>query len=177
MLLDVETLVDQETYLGPASVVQTAAGRVQLNVRDDRRWARMGLAFPYEPVRGDEVLVIGRGEALYVIGVLRGSGPTTFSAPKDLRFRAPHGSIELTAANGVRVKASTVKLVSDTLEILATTLFERLVEATHWIENALHIRAGQVRMRSEASYDLRAAAISQRATEDVHVDGRKIHLG
>jgi hypothetical protein len=177
MLLELKPSVDLEAYLGPAYVVQTAGNRVHLDLPDDRRWATLALAFPYEPVPGDLVLAIGRGEALYVIGVLRGEGLTSFTAPADLRIRAPHGGIELTAAHGVRIKAPTIKLAAEKLELLATMLFERVAEATRWVENVLHLRAGEVWTRVKGDYDLKAGSVSARASEDVHIDGRKIYLG
>ena len=62
-------------YLGPAEVleVEPLAMRVRLPDGSTVR-AELALAFPYQAKPGDAVLVIGRGEAHYVIGVLRGSG-------------------------------------------------------------------------------------------------------
>ena len=166
-----------EVALGPARVIRTAGNRVEIDFQDRPRWATLALCLPYTPVPGDVLLAIGQRDATYIIGVLSGEGPTTLTVPADLRIRAPHGAIDLTAARGVRVKAPAIKLAADHLELVATTLFERAAEATRWIRGALTFRAGQLRMNVDDGYSVRAGAIDERAADSVHIDGRKIHLG
>jgi hypothetical protein len=168
---------EQTTYLGPAQVLKAGGNRAQLELPDELVWATVALAFPYQLAVGDSVLVIGQEGAWYVIGVLRGTGKTTFNAPGDLEIRAPRGSIELTAAKGVRIKSPLVELLSGKLEVLAESVFERYEHATRWVKEAFQLRVGRLRTRVETTYDLKANRILQRAEDDVKIDGRKIDLG
>src|SRR5437016_3334541 len=100
-----DDMLQQETglYLGPATVCRSAGRRVAVR-RDDgdgERWAELALAFPYQPAEGDVVLVAAQEERVYVIGVLRGRGPSVLSFPGDVTLSAPHGSLHLDAGKGV----------------------------------------------------------------------------
>jgi hypothetical protein len=168
---------EQTTYLGPAQVLKATGNRAQLEMPDELAWATVALASPYQLAVGDTVLAIGQGGAWYVIGVLRGTGKTTFMVPGDLDIRAPRGSIELTSAKGVRIKSPVVELLADKLEVLAKSVFERFEDATRWVKDAFQLRVGRLRTRVESTYDLKANRILERAEEDVKIDGRKIDLG
>jgi hypothetical protein len=173
MLLELE----HGTQLGPARVVRAAGPRVQIERPDEIVWAVSALAFPYEFVAGDEVLAIGQGRSWYVIGLLRGSGKTSFTAPGDLELRAPRGKIDLISGEGVRIQSPDVAITAKRLELAANTVFERFVSATRWIKDAWQLRAGRIRTRVDATYDLKAERIVERAEADVKIDGQKIHLG
>ena len=173
MLLELE----QTTYLGPAQVLLAAGRRVKLELPDEHVWAQSALAFPYQPVAGDTVLAIAQSGTWYVIGVLKGTGPTTLIVPGDLRLLAPRGSIELSSSQAVRIKSPEVKLVAHKLELVARTIFERFASATRWVREAFQLRAGRMRTQVESSYRVKAGRIVERAEGDVKIDGRKIHLG
>ena len=169
--------VETMTYLGPARVISATSERAKLEVFDERVWAVMTLAGPYQPEADDVVLTIAQAGAWYVIGVIKGKGKTTLTVPGDLEIRAPRGRIELSAAKGVRVKSVEVSIVADRLEVAARSAFERFGEATRWVKEAFQLRAGRVRTCVEEDYDLTADRILQRAEHDVRIDGSKIHLG
>lgn len=137
----------------------------------------MALAAPYRPEIDDVVLAISQDGACYVIGVIKGKGRTTMTVLGDLDICAPRGRIELSAANGVRLKSAEVTIVADRLEVLARSVFERFGEVTRWVKGAFQLRAGRVRTRVEEEYDVGADRILQRARHDVKIDGQKIHLG
>jgi hypothetical protein len=174
-MLDIQQ--EQTTYLGPAQVLKAAGNRAQLELPDELVWAIVALASPYQLTVGDTVLALGQGGAWYVIGVLRGTGKTTFMVPGDLDLRAPRGSIELTAAKGVRIKSPLVEILSNKLELMAKSIFERFDDATRWVKKACQLRVGRLRTRVESTYDLKAERILERAEDDVKIDGRKIDLG
>ena len=173
MLAAIETI----QYLGPARVAAVAGSRVKLEIFDERVWAVMALAAPYRPEIDDVVLAISQADACYVIGVIKGKGKTTLTVPGDLDICAPRGRIELSAANGVRLKSAEVSIVADRLEVLARSAFERFGEVTRWVKGAFQLRAGRVRTHIETEYDICAERILQRARKDVKIDGQKIHLG
>src|SRR5262245_15521436 len=111
--------LETKTYLGPASVLKAEGDRFQIDVGAHYCWAQSALAAPYVPAVGDIVLAIGQDDQWYVVGVLTGRGTTTFSVPGDLRIRAPRGTIELSAACGIRMKSPSVKIMAEKLELLA----------------------------------------------------------
>jgi hypothetical protein len=167
-----------ETYLGPGRVTRLDDPRVQLQLTDQRVWARLALALPYQPAIGDTLLVIGQVDDWYVIGVLEGSGQTTLTAPADLKLAAPRGKIELLAAQGVTIHSpATVRIVADQLEVAARSLVEKFTSATRWVTNLFRLRAGHAHTTVDSSYRLQAQKITARAQDDVHIDGNKIHLG
>jgi hypothetical protein len=174
MLLELER---QTTQLTEAQVLQAAGNRVQLELPDELVWARSALASPYEIAVGDQVLAIGQQGTWYVIGVLRGSGKTTFVVPGDLAIQAPRGSVELAAAKGICIKSPDVSITAQRLELAARMVFESFVQATRWVKEAFQVRAGRMRARVESTYDVKAGRILERAEGDVKIDGRKIHLG
>ena len=62
-------------YLGPGHVVAIVPHEVEVEIRGgERARAQMALSIPYEPCVGDVLLVIGKDDEHYVIGVLHGSG-------------------------------------------------------------------------------------------------------
>ena len=173
MLLELE----QPTRLSPARILQVDCQRVQLEFPDEFVWADMALAIPYQAAVGDTVLAIGQGEAWYVIGVLQGSGRTTLAVPGDLSIRSASGAIELTAPKGIRLKSPTVRLVSDKLEVMARSVFERFAHATRWVKETFQLRSGRLRTRVDGTYDMKAERIVERASGDVKIDGEQIKLG
>jgi hypothetical protein len=169
--------LQEQTSLSPARVICVAGNRVQLEFPDERTWATVALAYPYQPAVGDSVLAIGQGDQWYVIGVLEGSGKTTITVPGDLAIRAPAGKIELAAGRGLKLKGPTVRIVAGKLEVVARSAFERFSQATLWVKETLKTRTRRMRTRVEGTFDLNAGRILERADGDVKIDGSKIHLG
>lgn len=174
MLLELE---QKTTELAAARVLQAAGNRVQLELPDEFVWAQTALASPYQIAVDDQVLAIGQRGTWYVIGVLRGSGKTTFLVPGDLAIQAPRGSIDLVSAKGIRIKSPEVNITASTLKLAARTVFESFVQATRWVRETFQLRAGRMRARVDSTYDVKADRIVERAEGDVKIDGRKIHLG
>ena len=169
--------LDQGTYLGPARVCQIAGKRVQLEFPDELPWARLALAYPYQPAVGDIVLSAGQGQDWYVIGVLEGTGKTSFNVPGDLELLAPRGRIRLFAGKGFQLKSPEVKISAAKLELVANRLLEHFTDASCWVKNAWRLTAGRVRENVEGEFQVNAKRIIQRATDDVRIDGNKINLG
>jgi ABC-type molybdenum transport system ATPase subunit/photorepair protein PhrA len=169
--------LEQSTYLGPARVHRVAGSRIQLEFPDELPWAMLALAYPYQPTVGDTVLAAGQGQNWYVIGVLQGTGKTTLMVPGDFEVLAPKGHINLIAGKGFQVKSPEVRITAGKLELVAKRISERFLDATHWVKNSWHIRAGRVRTEVEGNYQVKAKRIIERAEEDVRIDGEKIHLG
>lgn len=169
--------LDQATYLGAATVLHAAAGRMKLELPDEHAWALSALAFPYQPMVGDVVLAAGRAGQWYVIGVLKGGGATTLLVPGDLTLAAPHGQIKIAAAQGVEIRGPKIKLRAGRLDLIANSLSQRFQRATQWVKETLQVRVGRLRTRVDSSLDVSAERIRQRAKDDVKIDGKTIHLG
>jgi len=169
--------LDQTTFLGPAPVLRSEGDRFQLDIGEHYCWAQSALAFPYVPAIGDVVLAIGQGDQWYVVGVLQGCGKTNLVVPGDLRISAPRGSIELDAAKGIRLRSPAVKIMADSLDVIAKSVFESFTEATRWVKKTFQLRLGRLRTQVDGEYDLKASKIKERADGDVRIDGQKIHLG
>jgi hypothetical protein len=168
---------DRGAFLGPARVCEVSGNQVQLEFPDELPWAILALAYPYQPAVGDNVLAAGQGQNWYVIGVLQGTGKTTFAVPGDFEVLAPRGRISLIAGKGFLVKSPEVKITAGKLEVVARRVLERFSDATRWVKGAWKIRAGQVRTRVGGDYQINADRIIERADRDVRIDGDKIHLG
>jgi hypothetical protein len=74
-------------YLGPASVLRLEGSDVVAELPEGAEVrVALAFAFPYAPAEGDVLLVIGKDEAYYAIGVLQGSGesfhPTAERLPR-----------------------------------------------------------------------------------------------
>lgn len=177
-LLEAPAAAGEGTRLGPGRIVAIEGRRVVLALDGGATaTARLALVQSYAPVVGDEVLAIGRDDAWYVIGLLEGSGTTTFVAPGDIEFAAPRGRIDLLARDGVFIKSGLVDIVAEKLQFTARHLFERLTDLTQWVSGAVHQRLGRVRSHVEGDYDLKAGRITELADDDVTIDGKRIYLG
>src|SRR5262245_32873699 len=137
------TELSRGTYLGPARVVVRDGNRVALAFPDQEVWAVMALAFPYEPQAGDTVLAAGQDANWDVIGLLKGTGPCTFSAPGDLRLSAPNGKLELLGGRGVHVRTPRFDVVAETVEVVARSLTEKVQQACVWVKDLFRVRAGK----------------------------------
>jgi len=181
MLIAHEQLIklplDQSTYLGPARLCAVAGDRVQLEFPDERPWAVLALAYPYQPAVGDIVLAVGQGQNWYVIGILQGLGKTRLVVPADFEVFAPRGRINLVAGKGLTLKAPEVKVSAIKLEVVARRVIERFTEAARWVKETWLVRAGRVRTQADGDYQVTARRINERADEDVRIDGDRINLG
>jgi len=169
--------LESTTYLGPARVLQAAAGRIKLELPDEHAWALCALAFPYRPEIGDLVLAVGKSAQWYVIGVLKGSGMTTLVAPGDMTLATPRGRLVLEAADGIEMRGPSIRVATNRWEVIANNVTERFVEAVRWVRGAFQIRAGRLRTRVEGAYDMQAESIREIADQDVRIDGKSIDLG
>ena len=164
-------------YLGHGQVLAVDNGRVLVALSGAKAWATMALGNGYAPVVGDVLLVIGKGEAFYVIGVIAGRGRTTLSAHGDLELRAPHGRIDLLARDGINLRAGLVQIVGKTWEVVAETVRHRFGELCCQVKEVMRWRSKRAETEVEDVHRTQAGRIVQRADKDVSIDGEKIHLG
>ncbi|HVY44444.1 MAG TPA: DUF3540 domain-containing protein [Minicystis sp.] len=166
-----------EDYLGPADVVRVDGRDVDVALPGGAaRRAEMALAFPYAPAVGDALLVISKGEAYYVIGVLRGAGRSVLSLPGDVELSAG-GELRLAGEKGVRVEGREVELVASKLRVLAGDAVQRFTSLCQRVTDMLTVHAGQAHtLVDDASYtQAKTAAIVTEGT--VSINGEEVHLG
>ncbi len=168
-------LTQTETYIGPAVVTLVARERVRISLPGREEWARLALAYPYQPQRGDVVLALG-GDELFVVGVLEGKGPVRLSFPGDVEISAG-GDLRLRAGRGMELSGPGVVVKTDRFELIARVAFSTVLRAYLRVKEALCVQAGSARTTVDGHYTLRARGINQRADDDVRIDGRQIHLG
>jgi hypothetical protein len=165
------------THLGPAAVLAVEGNRVLVALGDAKAWARMATAVAYAPAVGDVLLVIGRDEAFYAIGVLAGRGRSTLLAPGDLELLAPNGRIDLRARDGVELRTSTFRLVADTWDAVLGSVRQRCSEFLCQVRGVLRLSARRAETTVDDVHRTRAGRIVQQAEGEVQIDGRKINLG
>ena len=85
----------------------------------ERARAQMALSIPYEPAVGDVLLVIGKGDEHYVIGVLHGSGKTSLSFQGAVDLRATGGPLTLSSDQGVAIHGPEMEIQTGKLQVFA----------------------------------------------------------
>lgn len=164
-------------YLGPATVLAVSDTHVDIEVPQGRRSAVVAISQSYAPVVGDTVLAVCRDAEWFAIGLIRGSGTTTFTAPGDVELLAHGGRIEMRARDGVFLDSDLVEIVATRIELTGRHLVERFQSVTQWITGSLWRRLGRMHTTVEGGYELRAGRITEIADGDVMIDGSSIHLG
>ena len=171
------TLLAQASYLGHGHVLAVEPGRVLLQLPAAKAWATLALGSGYQPAVRDVLLVIGKDDAFWVIGVVAGRGRTTLHAHGDLELQAPHGRIDLLARDGVTVRGGLVQVIAKTFEQVAGTVRQRFDDLCCQVKGVLRWRGQRIETEVEDVYRTQAGRIEQHADGDVSIDGAKIHLG
>lgn len=168
----------REDYLGPADVTRVSAGSVEATLPGGGViTARMALAVPYQPVVGDVLLVIGKGEDHYVIGVLRGQGQTRLALQGDVDLHATDGTLRLSADKGVRISGPEVGIETRRLGVVAGALVEHFTSAVRRVTGLLSVRAGDAHTIADGTILQQSKSASILTEETVAVNGRQVHLG
>jgi hypothetical protein len=181
-------IAETVAYLGSARIVAgpVKPGYAQVALPDGALvWARMALAIPYAPSADDEVLVMCHETQAYVIGVLQVAGTTTLRAPGDLRLEAPDGEVRIVAGRGIRLHSDHSLELSapraafrfERLNVLVTTLVQRLTDAYTWATGLVQLKSRRVRSIADEGWLMRAGHAHVKTTDNIHISGKTIHLG
>ncbi len=185
--------------LGPATVVAVLPQPGWMEVLlpgGSRAQARMALAVPYQPVVGDELLIIGQGtgqdqeeqpdqQTVYAIGVLKGSGQTILRVPGDFAIDAPQGGITLSCAKPMRVKSRQridiasprLNLRAVRLQLSAQRLVQRVANAYTWVRGLFQIKSRRCRTVADESFLVKTKRARMKSGGDFNINGKTIHLG
>ncbi len=167
----------RNSAIASGSVIEAGEKQLLLDIDGQRHWAVMALAYRYEALPGDKVLVANDGETYYVIGVLEGRGTTSFVAPGDIEFRAPRGCIDMVAAKSINMRSPKFQVSSTTLELVADRAVHRFNSLDQWVRETIYTHAGRMLNRVKETYRLNAGKIVGRAKGAVKIDGDEIKLG
>jgi microcystin-dependent protein len=167
-----------EEYLGPAEVVRVVGHDVYVDVPGGGAAVRaeLALAFPYEPAQGDVLLVIARGAAHYVIGVLHGTGRSVFALPGDVGLHAG-GSLDLSAEKGIRLKSAELEVHTGKLRMIADRVTQTFASLHQRVSDLLSVHAGKSHTLVEGSSYAQSKNTAIVTQETVTINGNAIHLG
>jgi hypothetical protein len=167
-----------EEYLGPAEVVEVRTSEVFVSLPGGTR-ARAELAFalPYAPALGDLLLVIGRGDKHYAIGVLRGSGRTELSFQGNVEVRAVGGRLGLTGDRGVDLRGPEVDVYTTALRMVARDVQQKFESVCQRVTSLFRLHAGEAQTLVDNGSVTQAKRAAILTEETVTINGREVHLG
>ncbi len=166
-----------DDYLGPATLVRVDGHDLHVEIAPGASArADLALAFPYEPREGDVLLVIGRGMAFYVIGVLQGHGKSVFTLPGDTRLHVA-GALDISAEKGVSVTGPSFEVHTNKLRLVAESAVETFTSALRRVRDLWTVQAGKSHLLVDDTAVTQAKSASIVTEEAVTINGREIHLG
>lgn len=167
----------EELYLGPATVTGIRGLRVVVAPPGGQeRPAELAVAFPYNPTRGDEVLVIGKDERLYVIGVLEAKGTVSLRFQGDVDLHAVGGKLRLLADEEVVVRTPSYSVHAEKVMTIAETVIDKATNLFQNVREMVSTRAGEKQDLVDGEWHTRAerAAITTRGITTIN--GKEVHL-
>lgn len=164
--------------VGPARVVDVGPSWALVEPAGRPGTVRAELAFsqPYQPAVGDLLVVVGSADALYAVGVLRGSGRTVLAVEGDLDVVAS-GALRLVGTKGVAIQGEEVVVEAGKLEIAARSAVEVLGSLVQRVTGLFSQQARDVHVQAEASVVTRAKNATILTEDDVVVNGKQLWLG
>ncbi|WP_438028300.1 DUF3540 domain-containing protein [Sorangium sp. So ce233] len=166
-------------YLGPARVTALVeAGAVAVELPGGQPVAvEMALALPYEPALGDTLLVIGRGESYYAIGVLHGRGRTVLSLQGDVAVHAREGALSLSGDRGVEIRGPELDVQTGKIRMVADAVVQKFTSVYQRVSALLSVQASESHTVVEKTSFTKAKNATILTEETVTVNGKQILLG
>jgi hypothetical protein len=165
-------------YLGPGHVVEVEPHAVTVSIRGgERARAQMALSIPYAPSVGDVLLVIGKDDDHYVIGVLHGSGRTSLSFQGAVDIKATGGPLTLSSDQGVAIHGPEMEIQTGKLQVFAGAVVEKLGSLYQRVRGALNVHAERTHTVVDDASFMTAKNASIVTEETMSINGSEIHLG
>jgi hypothetical protein len=166
-------------YLGPARVTAAEAGNVAVELPggDQSIPVEMALALPYAPALGDTLLVIGRAQKYYAIGVLHGTGRTVLSLAGDIEVHARDGELSLSGDKGVSIRGPEVDVEAGKIRMVADAMVQKLNSMYQRVSALLSVSAGDAHTVVERTALTKAKNATILTEDTVTVNGKQILLG
>lgn len=168
----------REVHLGPGEVVSVMPHEVEVEIAPGRRvQAQMALSIAYEPCVGDVLLLLGKGDDHYVVGVLRGSGKTSLSFQGAVDVRATGGPLTLSSDVGIVLHGPETEIHAGKLQVFAGSVVEKLGSLYQRVRDALQVHAGKTHTVVDDASFLTARNAAIVTEETMSINGNEIHLG
>jgi hypothetical protein len=167
-----------EDYLGPARVTEAGAGGLRVELEDGAPvTATLALAFPYEPTAGDVVLVIGKRDRHYVIGVLHGTGRSVLAMQGDVELRAVNGVLTVAGDKGVQIEGPELEVSVGKLKMVAESVVQKFTNVYQHVKALLSVRAGETHTLVDDATFAKSKTATILTEEKMAINGKEIHLG
>jgi hypothetical protein len=167
-----------DDYLGPGRVIEAHGHEAVVEIRGGTPVrATLALSIPYAPRAGDVLLVIGKGDEHYVIGVIHGSGTTSLSFQGAVELTATGGPLTLSSDHGIALHGPEVEVETGKLHIVAGAMVEKLTSLYQRVRGALNVHAGTTHTVVDDASFLTAKNASIVTEETMSINGDQIHLG
>lgn len=165
-------------YLGEGRVVHALGAMLVVVLEDDTRVrATSALAFPYQPVKGDRLLVIGDAKSFFAIGVLEGHGRTHLSNLEGVSLSAEEGRLRLTGDRGIRIRSDEVRVRAATWSKVALTVVETVREKSTQVRERLEVEATEIDEHSDDRWVTQAKRVVIKALLGARMKGSTVRLG
>jgi len=167
-----------DRYLGPARVVRLEQDAVVVVIDSETLvHATMALAFPYRPVIGDQLLVIGDAHAFFVIGVLEGRGRSGLSNDAGIQLSAENGHLRLVGDKGVRMHGRSVKVQTEQWQTVAIDTHQTYGERRKQVRGVIKTEAGQIDELSQGTWLTQAKRFILKSLNEARVKSNTVRLG
>jgi hypothetical protein len=171
-------VLDDATYLGPATVLSSRGSRVRVALSDGQEVeSGLALAWPTPLNQGDAVLVVGRDGSYYLIGVLEAQQKGRLRVFGDLLLHAVGGRVQLRSDKELEMRAPTVSIRAIKLHTIAESLVERASTLYQRVRDVLSVQAGEKREVVHGEWMVRADRANIMTRGTVSVNGKEVHLG
>jgi hypothetical protein len=166
------------SLLGPARVVTATRSALEVELPGgDRRDAVPAFSVPVALAAGDTVLVIGQGEALYAIGVIRAEGAARVSFEGDLDLHAQGGVLTLHGDRGVKLHGPALEVLVERFSVIADAAVQKFTTLHQRVKDMLTLHAGESHTIVDETSLQRARKVALIAEETASVNGKQILLG
>jgi hypothetical protein len=167
-----------QDYLGPAHVVEGHGRAFTVELPDGAVvHATLALAFSYEPVPGDILLVIGKAGAWYGIGVLHGTGKTSMEFHGDVDLRAVGGTVSITGDKGVEIRGPELDIQTGKLRMMADSVVQKFASVYQRVSSLLSVHAKETHTVVEETAYTQSKSGVMLTEETMTINGKQIHLG
>lgn len=166
-------------YLGPARVAAVEPGNIAVELPGGGLSVsvEMALALPYLPVVGDTLLVIGREQKYYAIGVLHGMGRTVLSLAGDIEVHARDGALSLSGDKGVSIRGAELEIEAGKIRMVADAMVQKFNSVYQRVSALFSVRAGETHTIVENTALTKAKNATILTEDTVTVNGKQILLG
>ncbi len=164
-------------YLGPAKLVQAEPTELLAELPNGERVKiELALAYGYQPAIGDELVVVGKGERWYVIGIIASQGEVQLKFNADVAIQTK-GQLELVGDEGVDIRGSAISWQAETIKVIADSVLETAGSWLRKVKGLASLRSGEKHEVVDGLHATRAERAQWTARETVTVNGKEIHLG